>query len=55
MRTRYWLLSVAALSLIATLAVPVTALAQQAAPAIPNPGNQNMFQLNDLASYRQFS
>src|SRR5499425_14479 len=31
------------------------AWAQQAAPVVPNPGARDMFQLNDLASYRQFS
>jgi hypothetical protein len=38
-----------------TIGGTVTAFAQQAAPVIPNPTGRDMFQLNDLASYRQFS
>lgn len=43
------------LSMILTLIVPRAASAQQAAPVIANPTGRDMFQLNDLDSYRQFS
>jgi hypothetical protein len=46
------LLSLVALAL---LACPIAGFAQQSAAVVPNPGNRNLFQLNDLASYRQFS
>lgn len=52
---RHWLPSLFALILIAALALPAVTAAQQAAPPIPNPDSRNMFQLNDLPSYRQFS
>lgn len=50
-----WLLSVALLGFIIALAVPRLAYTQQIAPKIPNPEKRDMFQLNDLQSYRQFS
>jgi hypothetical protein len=49
------LFSFVLVSLLVALSVPATAPAQQIAPKIPNPANRDMFQLNDLASYRQFS
>src|SRR5262249_34569701 len=42
-------------TLLVALIAPRAAWAQQAAPVVPNPGARDMFQLNDLASYRQFS
>jgi len=44
-----------ALAIVVALLAPRALWAQQAAPAVPNPGGRDMFQLNDLASYRQFS
>jgi hypothetical protein len=38
-----------------TAAAGGPAFSQQAASAVPNPGNQNLFQLNDLPSFRKFS
>jgi len=43
------------MTLIASVSPSATANAQQAAPVIPNPTGRDMFQLNDLDSYRQFS
>lgn len=48
-------LSVAVVGFIVALAFPLIAHTQQIAPKIPNPGKRDMFQLNDLDSYRQFS
>jgi hypothetical protein len=55
MRIGHRVVSLFALGLVVLLSPPLTAVAQEAAAVVPNPGNQNMFQLNDLASYRQFS
>ena len=55
MYMKHRLLSLFAVSLIMTLALPTPVLAQQAARSIPNPRKVSMFQLNDLASYRKFS
>ena len=55
MNGMYRLFSLVLVSLLVALSVPATAPAQQIAPKIPNPGNRDMFQLNDLADYRQFS
>jgi len=46
---------VALVSLAVVLAAPLSAAAQQAAPPIPNPENRDLFGLDDLESYRQFS
>src|SRR5437899_2576918 len=43
------------LVLITGLSPSAGSNAQQAAPVIPNPTARDMFQLNDLGSYRQFS
>ena len=43
-----------AFALFAALALSLPGLAQQAARPVPNPENRNMFQLNDLDSYRRF-
>ena len=43
------------LATILTLVLPLGAMAQQAAPVVPNPGKVDMFQLNDLESYKKFS
>jgi hypothetical protein len=44
-----------AFALIGALAFSSPGFAQQAAAPVPNPGKLNMFQLNDLQAYRQFS
>jgi hypothetical protein len=51
------MIKVRSLSLIATSAamLATASFAQQAVREIPNPDKQDMFQLNDLASYRKFS
>ena len=41
--------------LLMTAVAGEQANSQQAASPVPNPGNQNLFQLNDLPSYRMFS
>lgn len=42
-------------AILITLAVPGTPSAQHVAPVVPNPTRADMFQLNDLDSYRRFS
>jgi hypothetical protein len=49
------LLSVVASGLLIAAAAGEPAFSQQAASPVPNPGNENLFQLNDLESYRRFS
>lgn len=49
------LLSILASSLLTTAIMSHSASAQKAAEAVPNPENQDMFQLNDLESYKKFS
>ncbi len=39
----------------ATVMLPGVGLAQQAAPVVPNPDRRDLFQLNELDSYRRFS
>src|SRR5262249_42026036 len=48
-------LAVAIVLVAMALVAPEASWAQQAAPVVPNPGARDMFQLNDLATYRQFS
>jgi hypothetical protein len=48
-------LTLAILTAILALAAPTAPSAQQAAPVVPNPTGRDMFQLNDLDSYRRFS
>jgi hypothetical protein len=55
MSRNHRLLSFIAAALLFALAAGEAALAQQAARAVPNPGKQSMFQLNDLDTYRKFS
>jgi hypothetical protein len=55
MVTQRRLLSVVAAGLLLTAAAGAPAFSQQAAGTVPNPGNQNLFQLNDLPSFRKFS
>ena len=49
------LLSIVALALLMTATTAEPSFAQQAAGAVPNPEKQDLFQLNDLTSYRKFS
>jgi hypothetical protein len=49
------LLSIVALGLLMTATTAEPSFAQQAAGAVPNPEKQDLFQLNDLTSYRKFS
>src|SRR5581483_2727976 len=55
MRNRTARLLVATLALVGALALAAVGRAQQAAPVVPNPDKRDMFQLNDLESYRRFS
>ena len=55
MVTQRRLLAVVALGLLMMAAAGEPVFSQQAAGVVPNPGNQNLFQLNDLTSYRKFS
>lgn len=54
MRATKRVISVAVLGVLLAIA-PVTVQAQEAAKPVPNPTGRDMFQLNDLASYGQFS
>lgn len=55
MRSSTRALVLTSLALLTTLTASTAPRAQQAAPTVPNPTARDMFQLNDLASYRQFS
>jgi hypothetical protein len=49
------LLAVSALAALATATMVAQSFAQEAAGTVPNPDKRDLFQLNDLASYRLFS
>jgi hypothetical protein len=49
------LLTIAALAALATATTAAPSSAQQAAGTVPNPDKRDLFQLNDLATYKLFS